>query len=49
MAVKVTHYATVEILEIALVVYSPNTSRKAGNVHTTGGNDTSICSCNPIT
>lgn len=44
--VKVTHCATIEILELALVVYSPNTSRKAGNVHTIGGNYTSVCSCN---
>jgi len=46
-AVKATHYATIEILELALVVYSPSTNRKAGNVHTTGGNYTSICLCNP--
>jgi hypothetical protein len=45
-AVKVTHYATIYILELVLVLYSPNTSRKAGNVRTTGGNYTSICSCN---
>jgi hypothetical protein len=33
-AVKVTHYATIEIVELALVVHSPNTSRKAGSVRT---------------
>jgi len=45
-AVKVTYSATIEILELALLVYSPNTSRKAGNVHTTDGNYTWICLCN---
>jgi hypothetical protein len=44
-AVKVTHNATIETLELALV-YSPNTSNMAGNVHTACGNYTSICSCN---
>lgn len=40
---KVTHYATIAILELAFVVYSPNTSRNVGNVQTTGGSYTSIC------